>query len=262
MKIINSTIQQYFFSLLKSLSFLSPARLKILALFFKAMNMLFKGKEESIYLFVKSYKKLFWFSLYAVSITLSLFYLMTLLIDQNNNASAKKRDNAFIQFLSSKEVEDLKTKDRKLPEKPKKTDATPTVPRLKSQQKQLDKPQMQLPKAKLDISKDFKMNDMSGMQVGGAGQGDSDVSPIVRIEPRYPRNAAMTGTEGFVILQFDINATGAVTNISVLKASPPQIFNRNAVQALRKWKYKPRLRSGKPVKQTGLKVRLDFKLIK
>ncbi len=84
--------------------------------------------------------------------------------------------------------------------------------------------------------------------------------PIVRIEPRYPRAALQTGTEGWVNLTFDISETGAVTNVSVLEAQPKKVFNREAKRAVSKWKYRPKVINGKSVEQKGLQVRLDFNL--
>ncbi|MCZ0932004.1 MAG: energy transducer TonB, partial [Oligoflexia bacterium] len=89
---------------------------------------------------------------------------------------------------------------------------------------------------------------------------DREGTPIFRIQPLYPRRAALQNIEGFVILQFDITAGGYTDNITVIQASPPQIFNSSAVQALRKWKYKPKIENGKPVRQKNLKVQLDFNL--
>ena len=97
---------------------------------------------------------------------------------------------------------------------------------------------------------------------GGLGEQaiDTGPAPLVRIEPQYPRKAAMQGIEGWVILQFNITASGTVSNIKILGAKPLRIFNKSAIQALRKWKYQPKIENGKAVEQKGLKVQLDFKL--
>ena len=98
------------------------------------------------------------------------------------------------------------------------------------------------------------------MGVGQQMNQNREETPIFRINPSYPRRAAINGVEGFVILKFDITESGETDNISVLQASPPQIFNSNAIQALKKWKYKARVVDGKAVRQNNLKVQLDFKL--
>lgn len=85
-------------------------------------------------------------------------------------------------------------------------------------------------------------------------------TPLVRVEPRFPTEALRQGIAGWVVLNFSIDETGSVTDISVLAAEPRNIFDREAIRALRRWKYQPQLVEGKPIKQTNLQVQLDFQL--
>ena len=75
----------------------------------------------------------------------------------------------------------------------------------------------------------------------------SDIQPIVRVAPRYPLRAAENGTEGWILLEFTVNATGAVENPVVLESDPPNTFNEAATRAVLRWKYKPIVVDGKPV---------------
>ncbi|WJG10717.1 M56 family metallopeptidase [Aliiglaciecola sp. LCG003] len=85
-------------------------------------------------------------------------------------------------------------------------------------------------------------------------------APITRVEPVYPNEAASQGLEGSVVLQFDIEADGSTSNIRVIDAQPAYTFDDSAINALAAWTYKPRIMGGQALKQTGLKVQLDFKL--
>ncbi|GAB2681768.1 TonB family protein [Aliiglaciecola aliphaticivorans] len=89
---------------------------------------------------------------------------------------------------------------------------------------------------------------------------DAETTPMVRISPKYPASAAREGVEGWVKLQFSIDATGAVQNIQIIDAHPKRTFDREARKALKKWKYRPQIVDGKPTEQRGLEVVLDFKL--
>lgn len=101
----------------------------------------------------------------------------------------------------------------------------------------------------------------TGLNAPGAGMGrDGDATPIVRIEPKYPIQAARDGKEGFVILSFTINEIGGVEDVDVIEADPRRVFDKEAKRALRKWKYKPKVVDGKAMRQTGLTVQLDFKM--
>lgn len=90
--------------------------------------------------------------------------------------------------------------------------------------------------------------------------GERSATPLVRVEPRYPIEAARDGISGWVRLSFTIDETGAVTEVAVLAAEPATLFNREAVRALRRWKYQPQLVDGKAVKQQNMQVQLDFSL--
>lgn len=87
-------------------------------------------------------------------------------------------------------------------------------------------------------------------QVGPAGE-----YPVTRIEPLYPVEAAAQGIEGSVILSFDINTDGSVSNAKIVESNPEQVFDRTSKVAVEQWTYKPMKE-----KQTGILVQLDYKM--
>lgn len=89
---------------------------------------------------------------------------------------------------------------------------------------------------------------------------DREATPLVRVEPRYPVTAARDGINGWVRLGFTIDESGAVTDVVVLAAEPSRVFDREAITALKRWKYQPKQLDGKLIKQTGMQVQLDFNL--
>ncbi|MEM1141538.1 MAG: energy transducer TonB [Pseudomonadota bacterium] len=86
------------------------------------------------------------------------------------------------------------------------------------------------------------------------------VVPYLRLQPEYPTRALRRGIEGYVDLAFDINATGATNNIRVLHAQPKGVFERAAIRALEKWKYKVPVTDGVPQGQVDMMTRLTFEL--
>lgn len=96
----------------------------------------------------------------------------------------------------------------------------------------------------------------------GFNRVDGDAQPIVLIEPKFPLTASRDGITGYVILLFDIQLDGSTGNIKILEAKPRGVFNQEAIRALKKWKYRPKVVGGRSMIQTGLKVRLDFNLDK
>ena len=186
-----------------------------------------------------------------------LFYFMSALISNTPDLKRGEESIGLIEFIRVKPRSFLDEKKRKLPEKkPKKM----KPPKMKILSSALSKPQKMNPRMNMPDIKSVLRS--SGPAVGGMGGMalDSGVTPLVRIEPQYPRKAAMQGIEGWVLLKFDISPAGTVGNIQILGSKPSRIFDRAAVRALRKWKYRPKMEDGKPIEQKNLKIQLDFTL--
>lgn len=96
----------------------------------------------------------------------------------------------------------------------------------------------------------------AGINVGSNQQ----AMPLYRVEPRYPARALKQGAEGYVVLQFTIDTQGRPSDISVVEAKPRRLFERDAMRALRKWKYQAKVIDGQAVEQPGQTVKLEFKI--
>ncbi|RVU35689.1 M56 family peptidase [Rheinheimera riviphila] len=83
--------------------------------------------------------------------------------------------------------------------------------------------------------------------------GAEQPQPQMRVEPKYPVQAAQQRITGYVQAEFNIQPDGSVTDVKVIKAEPAEIFNKEAIRALEKWRYQP---SAEGVK--GATVQLDF----
>jgi len=92
------------------------------------------------------------------------------------------------------------------------------------------------------------------------GGGDRDAVPLVRIDPDYPMQARQRGIEGWVVVEFTVSTAGTVKDAEVVASEPGNVFDRAALNAVRKWKYNPKMQDGKPVERSGVKVRLDFEM--
>ena len=90
--------------------------------------------------------------------------------------------------------------------------------------------------------------------------GDGNYLPIVRVSPIYPRRALTRGIEGYVLVEFVVTETGTVRDPVVLFADPPGFFERAAVTAVLKFKYKPKVAGGKPVAVSGVRSRIVFEM--
>ena len=76
---------------------------------------------------------------------------------------------------------------------------------------------------------------------------DEPPEPIVYVQPEYPKEALDKGIEGKVLVEAVIDENGNVIDARI-KYSDNEIFNEAALAAMRKMKFKPAKRNGKPVK--------------
>jgi len=96
----------------------------------------------------------------------------------------------------------------------------------------------------------------------GSGEPPPVVAPAQltrRVAPDYPQAAVRQGIEGFAEVRFTVTAKGTVSDVSIVQSTPPEIFDRAAIDAVRRWRYEPRTVDGKPT-ETQLQVKLQFKL--
>lgn len=87
---------------------------------------------------------------------------------------------------------------------------------------------------------------------------DTLPQPIVRIAPDYPRRPQERCQEGYVVVEFTVTVDGTTRDIRVLDSSD-SAFEREAVRAVQRWKYRPAMKDGEPV-AVRLRVRVDFEL--
>ena len=93
-----------------------------------------------------------------------------------------------------------------------------------------------------------------------AAQNRNRGARIVRqVPPRYPLDAARAGEQGWVDVEFTVNPDGSVGNVHVTNAEPRRVFDRAAVDAVSRWKFKPALINGVPT-AVVLQRRVEFRL--
>lgn len=67
----------------------------------------------------------------------------------------------------------------------------------------------------------------------------SELRAISTPAPRYPPEALRSGTSGEVQVEFTVGVDGTVTSARVVRANPPRVFDREAVAAVRRWRFEP-----------------------
>ncbi|MBB1088747.1 energy transducer TonB [Lysobacter sp. SG-8] len=67
----------------------------------------------------------------------------------------------------------------------------------------------------------------------------ADLRPISTPAPRYPSAAMRARTSGEVQVEFTVGTDGSVTSARVVRSNPARVFDREAVAAVREWRFQP-----------------------
>ncbi|PIE40796.1 MAG: hypothetical protein CSA49_06590 [Gammaproteobacteria bacterium] len=197
---------------------------------------------------------------FGLLVSMAVLLLMQSLVIQRKAIASHDYDFDVIEFVRLKKDTDVDTRERRIPEKPKppeklqpqKIDVAMNQD-LSNADFEFDLPKMDLPRSVTGGPR------LGGLMNHSTGSSDSSVIPLVRIQPQYPRRAAMNGTQGEVIVGFTITPAGTVKDVSIIEAKPRGVFERAAKRAILKWKFKPKFVDGKAVSQQA-QQKLVFKL--
>lgn len=192
--------------------------------------------------------------LLGAAVTFALFAFMAFLISGGDGRAEPPPPTAAIEIVSEPPDPDVDQRRRTPPPPPPPPEQPPETPDVEPDTSDSD----------VGMNMGFDV-DVGGTDsgLGGLGQGlggDGEATPIVRINPQYPAQAASQGIEGWVRLRFTIDESGGVTDVEVIESQPRRIFDQAARRALLRWKYKPKVVDGQTVRQEGQTVQLDFSL--
>jgi protein TonB len=195
-------------------------------------------------------------------ITVALFTMLRALISVRGEVEEQLALSK-VEFVRLKRSVEIEEKKREKVEraKPQQTLVTPTLAVAKEEGFDLD---LDVEAIAAGLGAEFGSaggggGDGRGALAFNAGLSDRDPLPLVRVEPEYPPQARQRRIEGWVQVRFTISTAGSVRDAVVVKSSHA-LFERNAVQAVSKWKYQPQLREGKPAEAPGQQVVLRFKM--
>lgn len=183
-------------------------------------------------------------------ITFLLFLIMQAVISNDEAKIDEGVKGRLLDMVRLTEDEEIQTKQRK-PKPPPPPDEPPP-----------DMPKPQFESSDVSTGVDIGAVDINvDLNIGGGGfSSDGEYLPIVKVAPVYPRRAQTRGIEGYVLLEFIVTKTGAVRNPMVIESKPPGIFDRAAINAALKFKYKPKVVNGEAIDVAGVKNRITFEL--
>lgn len=121
----------------------------------------------------------------------------------------------------------------------------------KEQPNKTDRKESKPPAAKAAAKSDSKQQKKSA----ASSAGRFDPNPVYRASPAYPPGARAQKVEGHVVVAYTVSPSGAVSNVRVVSATPPGVFNSASLAAVRQWRFKP-----SPNGASGRSTTIRFKL--
>ncbi|CAK2767487.1 periplasmic protein TonB [Vibrio crassostreae] len=196
----------------------------------------------------------------AGALGLALFSFMAWMVDNGHQRSPDDSETLSFNMVMVEQEQEVQRRQRAVPEKPEMPEPPPEAQTSQPQAEVTPLNSMSsLPSLDLNTSVDGLAINAPTFSDFGSNQ---QAMPLYRVEPRYPPKALKRGAEGHVIMSFTIDETGRPIDIQVTDANPRRMFEREAMRALKKWKYQPKVVDGKAIAQVGQTVKLEFKLAK
>lgn len=187
----------------------------------------------------------------SVLVTLALFWFMQWLITSGEKELARPEDRLQVEIVRVRQDEEVQERQREPPRPPQPDERPPPPPmeQLRTTRPNLGGVGISTPQIDTGVT-------------GGAGIGsmqEGDPIPVATIPPQYPRDALMQGIEGWVRIEFTIMPDGSVSDARVVDAEPRRgIFDREALRAISRWRFRPEVRDGVAVEAPGRRVTIEF----
>ena len=194
------------------------------------------------------------FGLACVSMV-GLFWLLYALIHSTTGAVPNGEILPTVDFLRLAKNFEIESRERKPPpEMPDRPEAPPEVP--------MQTTQIQGP-TNTNVAINMRLENSTQVKSSfGLSSTDGEYLPIVKVAPMYPARAQSQGIEGWVLLSFTVTEAGGVADPKVIESQPPGVFDEAAKKAVLKFKYKPRVESGKPIAVPNVQHLIRFELEK
>ncbi len=105
----------------------------------------------------------------------------------------------------------------------------------------------------LEVTVTFVMNQETATE-------DYDARPRVRVPPKYPERCMNVASRSeSVTVRFDVTSQGDTENVQVIDTTQ-RCLNRAAMDAVKQWKYRPKVQSGAAVPRRGVETIIRFEL--
>lgn len=109
------------------------------------------------------------------------------------------------------------------------------------------------------------LNDRIRQRKAGGGDvlqmPEQSLTRLNKLDVQYPTRALQTSVEGWVEVTYIVAPDGSVTNVKVVNATPPKVFEASATRAVSRLRYQPVVQGGKAI-PVGTQVRIVYRVPK
>jgi protein TonB len=192
-----------------------------------------------------------------VSVAVLLFLGMAAMVAPPDDFSLNREEPVLVDFSSRRQDSASETRSRKKPPPPPEAPVTPQS----NTQDQTPAPVTAPPLSLSPLSPDLSVGDLvssSGL-LDGVSVADAEVAPLVRPPAVYPARAKMRNIEGSVTARLTIRPDGTVSDVEIIQAEPEGVFEREAMRAMYRYRFSPKMVDGEAVTQTATQT-LEFSL--
>jgi len=185
-------------------------------------------------------------------VTFGLLWTMQFMISTGRDVLTASESFRFVDFVRVQRDEQVERRERK-PDPPPPVDQPPP-----------DAPQPQMDNIDAGAFTGISMGPVEtsiNRNISGTGLQvtDGEYLPMFRQEPTYPARALERGIEGYCVVEFTVTRTGTVDSPRIIECTH-SIFERSALQAVARWRYRPRVVDGEPIESPGVQTQLTFQI--
>ncbi|SIS70668.1 outer membrane transport energization protein TonB [Thalassolituus maritimus] len=192
-----------------------------------------------------------------VSVAVLLFLGMAAMVAPPDDFSLNREEPVLVDFSSRRQDSASETRSRKKPPPPPEAPVTPQSNTQDQTPAPVTAPALSLS----PLSTDLSVGDLvssSGL-LDGVSVADAEVAPLVRPPAVYPARAKMRNIEGSVTARLTIRPDGTVSDVEIIQAEPQGVFEREAMRAMYRYRFSPKMVNGEAVTQTATQM-LEFSL--
>jgi len=184
-----------------------------------------------------------------IAVTIGLLFVMQLLIATGEEIIVEKRIRHDLGLSKVRRDEEV-VKKAVMPKRPDKPKLPPTTTFTRPTDG---------PGAGIHVPIPAPTAPSGGTTITGISYGDGPLFNIIKVTPTYPTRAAARALEGTVLVQYDVSAEGQVINVEVL-SSTDRIFEKAAIAAAYRFKYKPKTVDGIAYESRGVRNLFRFEM--